>query len=264
MTDERTREENEEGSDAVRAPALQGPPMIGPPMIADFQGMGLNEFEPPPKPRSAGIRLNNYAEWLVPFYDRPAVNKWFGQLLQLKSVPVKFETTLLLVRNNRPIPDTMLRSLAADDRYRVKLYEGLSKAGKGDLFPAEFRNQEAMARSLLFGLHGLGGKEPELKTVGKQRVTTKKTTGWVYFFKYKVTGQEGWMMAISGVQPDRASEVNTNKELVEWTRLPLNDASPEEQQFQRKLPQWVLARRQSAVMFYRPANMLSPINFRYE
>jgi len=259
MTDERTREENEEGGDGVQAPAIQAPPMI-----VDMQTMRLNELDAPLKPRSASLRLYHYAEWLVPFYDRPGVARWFGQLLQLKSVPVKFETTLLLVRNNRPIPDTMLRSLAADDKYRVKLYEGLEKAGKGDLFPVEFKHQEAMARSLLLQQRLLGGKDPEVKIVGKQRVTTKKTTGWVYFFKYKVTGQEGWMMAISGVQPDKASEVNTNTELVEWTRLPLNGAGPEEQQFQKKLPQWVMSKRQSAFLFYRPSNMFSATNFRYE
>jgi hypothetical protein len=261
MTDERTSEENdEERSNVVRAPTSQTPQVI-----ADYlEEMRLNEPESTLKPKSAALRLYNYAEWLVPFYDRPAVTRWFGQLLQLKSIPVKFETTMLLVRNNRPIPDTMFRSLAADDRYRVKLYEGLLKAGKGDLFPAEFKNQEAMARSLLFQLRLLGGKEPEVKLVGKQRVSTKKTTGWVYFYKYKVTGQEGWMMAISGIQPDRASEVNTNTELVEWTRLPLNGASPEEQQFFKKLPQWVMSKRQSAIMFYRPPNMFSATNVRYE
>jgi hypothetical protein len=233
-------------------------------MISDIQPIRLNESDAQPRSRFGNIRLYNYAEWLVPFYDRPGVSRWFGQLLQLKSTPVKFETTLLLVRNNKPVPDTMLHSLAADDRYRVKLYEGLLKAGKGDLFPVEFKNQEAMARSLLLQGRLVGGKDPEIKLVGRQHVTTKRTTGWVFFYKYKVTGQEGWMMAISGVQPDKASEVNTNKELVEWTRVSLNGASPEEQQFQKKLPQWVMSKRQSAFQFYRPANMLSPINFRYE
>jgi uncharacterized protein YbaP (TraB family) len=260
MTDERTREEDEEGSNGI----IQAPTLVGPPMISDIQPMRLNESDAQPRSRFGNIRLYNYAEWLVPFYDRPGVSRWFGQLLQLKSVPVKFETTMLLVRNNRPIPDTMLRSLAADDRYRVKLYEGLLKAGKKDLFPAEFKNQEAMARSLLFQLRLLGGKDPEVKLVGKQHVTMKRAIGWVYFYKYKVTGQEGWMMAISGVQPDKGSEVNTNKELVEWTRLPLNGASPEEQQFQKKLSQWVMSKRQSALTFYRPANMFSATNVRYE
>ena len=59
-------------------------------------------------------------------------------------------------------------------------------------------------------------------------------------------------MGISGVQPDNLKEVNTNSYLAEWSGLPLNDAGPELQQFQDKLPQWVLERRASAARFYRP------------
>jgi len=62
------------------------------------------------------------------------------------------------------------------------------------------------------------------------------------------------MMAISGIQPDKPGEVNTNAYLVEWTGLPLNNGSPELQQFQNKLPQWILSRRESALRFFRTNN----------
>jgi uncharacterized protein YbaP (TraB family) len=212
--------------------------------------------------RSSAPGLDKYAEWLAPFYDRPAVARWFGQLLRIKSLSVRHAVVLSLIRNNQPVPDSVLHTLAADDWHRARLYRDLMEAGKAGLFPAEFRNQVAMARSVLFDRRA-EGREAEMQFVGKQHVVTPTATGYVYFFKYKVKGQEGWMMGISGVQPDDVGEVNTNSYLTEWTGLPLNGAGTELQQFQNKLPQWVLKRRASAARFYR-AGYSSFLSSRYE
>jgi uncharacterized protein YbaP (TraB family) len=212
--------------------------------------------------RSSAPRLDKYAEWLAPFYDRPGVSRWFSQLLSIRSLSLKQAAALILIRNNRPVPDSVLRALADDDWHRSRLYDDLTKAGKGEWFPAKFRNQEAMARSVLFDRRA-EGREVEVQLVGKQHVVTKAAMGYVYFFKYKVKDQEGWMMGISGVQPDDLKAVNTNSYLAEWTGLPLNAAGPELQQFQNKLPQWVLQRRASARRFYR-MNSRSLLSSRYE
>jgi hypothetical protein len=200
--------------------------------------------------RSSVPQLDKYAEWLAPFYDRPGVARWYGKLLALQSLSLKHAAALILIRDGHPVPDSVLHALAADDWHRSRLYDDLTKAGKGELFPAEFRNQEAMARSVLFDRRA-EGREAEVQLVGKQHVVTKAATGYVYFFKYKVKDQEGWMMGISGVQPDNLKEVNTNSYLTEWTGLPLGSAGSSLQQFQNKLPQWVLQRRASARRFYR-------------
>jgi uncharacterized protein YbaP (TraB family) len=243
LTEEKTNEESDDNT------GIRPPPMIESFALDESFATVTRESRP------SGPRLDKYAEWLAPFYDRPGVARWFGQLLQTKSLPVKQETALILIRNNRPVPDTLLRSLAADDWHRARLYDGLIKAGKAGLFPAAFKNQEAMARSVLSDRRA-EGRESEVQLVGKQRVITKTATGYVYFFKYKEKGQEGWMMAISGIQPDKPGEVNTNSYLVEWTGLPLNSGSPELQQFQSKLPQWILSRRESALRFFRSNNGL--------
>ena len=209
----------------------------------EFQAPALRES------RGSALRLDKYAEWLAPFYDRPGVARWYNQLFQIRSLSIRQAAALTLIRNNRPVPDSVLHALAADDWHRARLYEDLVQAGKADLFPAGFRNQEAMARSILSDRRA-EGREAEIQLVGKQHVVTKAATGYVYFFKYKVKGQEGWLMGISGIQPDNLKEVNTNGYLTEWTGLPLNDAGPELEQFQNKLPQWVLQRRASAARFY--------------
>jgi uncharacterized protein YbaP (TraB family) len=224
--------------------------------IDEPEGSGLRPA------RSSAPRLDKYAEWLSPFYDRPAVARWYSQLLALKSPGLRQAVALILIRNNRPVPDSIWHALAADDWHRSKLYDELTKAGRVDLFPGEFKTQEAMARSVLFDRRA-EGREAEVKLVGKQHVVTKSATGYVYFFKYKEKDQEGWLMGISGVQPENQKAVNTNSTLTEWTGLPLGAAGSELQQFQNKLPQWVLQRRPSARRFYR-TNYRSLLSSRYE
>ena len=255
LTEQRNNDENTEdnGGQYLRAP-----------VVADaFSGM--DEVRTITAERaSTGVppRLEKYAQWLAPFYDRPGVARWYGQLLQTRSTGLKQTVALLLIRNGRSVPDSVLRSLAADDWRRAKLYDELVKAGRAELFPAAFRNQEAMAKSVLFGRRA-EGREAEMQLVGRQHVVTKAATGFVYFFKYKVKGQEGWMMGISGIQPEDQKAVNTNSYLAEWTGLPLNSGSPELLQFQNKLPQWVLQRRASATRFYR-SNSSPFLYSRYE
>jgi uncharacterized protein YbaP (TraB family) len=210
----------------------------------------------------SGPRLDKYAEWLAPFYDHPGVARWYSRVLAIKSPGLRQAAALALIRSGRPVPDSVLHALAEDDWHRAKLYDDLTKAGKAGLFPAEFRNQEAMARSVLLEKRA-DGREAEVVLVGKQHVVTKASTGYVYFFKYKVKDQEGWMMGISGIQPDDLKAVNTNSYLTEWTGLPLNSSTPELQQFQNKLPQWILERRASARRFYR-TNYRSLVSSRYE
>jgi uncharacterized protein YbaP (TraB family) len=240
LKEEKVEDEEEEYSLPYRSPII----FDGASQPDEFQAPVLRE------PRGSAFRLDEYAEWLAPFYDRPGVARWYSQLLRIKSLSIRHAAALTLIRNNRSVPDSVLHALAADDWHRARLYDDLVRAGKSDLFPAEFRNQEAMARSVLFDRRA-EGRESEIQLVGKQHVVTKAATGYVYFFKYKVKGQEGWLMGISGVQPDNLKDVNTNAYLTEWTGLPLNVTGPELQQFQNKLPQWVLQRRASAARFYR-------------
>jgi uncharacterized protein YbaP (TraB family) len=251
LTDQQTNEDNDDGD----VPVLSR-------NISSYQVADEYIVSPVRSSRPSALRLEQYALWLAPFCDRPAVARWFNQLLQAKSPDLRQAAALTLIRHNRPVADTILRSLAADDWHRAKLYTELEQAGKLALFPAAFRNQEAMARSVLLGRRP-EGREAEVQTVGKQHVVTKSATGYVYFFKYKQKGRAGWMMAISGIQPDQPGEVNTNSYMTEWTNLPLNGSAPELQQFQNKLSQWIMERRASGARFFR-SNYGPLLSSRYE
>ena len=76
--------------------------------------------------------LENYAVLLIPFWDKsPEVPAFFNKLLQLRSKDAKLETAVLLLRNNKAVPDSIINMLAADDHYRISLYNRLKVLSPG-------------------------------------------------------------------------------------------------------------------------------------
>src|SRR5882724_2314746 len=55
-------------------------------------------------PRAGRSRLIDHAAALMPFYERPAVQRWAEQLLQTKDLPVRLSAALLMIRNGKPVP----------------------------------------------------------------------------------------------------------------------------------------------------------------
>jgi phage pi2 protein 07 len=149
----------------------------------------------------------------------------------------------------------VLLSLAADDEYRADLFTQLDKAGRSDLFPASYRNQEAMARANL--VYAARYEKPSIiQAAGKKWVSTPTVKGYAWFFKYKLKDESAWLMAISGVQPEKTGEVNGNHFLVTMTNRKLTDDSPEQQQFDRRLQQLLLSKRKSALRFFQASTAL--------
>ncbi|HMH21928.1 MAG TPA: TraB/GumN family protein [Puia sp.] len=194
-------------------------------------------------------RLIDHAAALMPFYDRPAIQRLFEQLLQSKDLPVRLAALVLMVKNNKPVPDSIAAAIAADDRYRAQLFSLLDKAGKPDLFPVKYRNQEAMSRSLLADSRPYE-KSDSIVLVGKKLVSLKNNRGFVFFYKYKPQNQDEWLMGISGLQPADPGMVNSSRLLVSKTGKKFKKDKPELEQFEDKLHQMILSQRKSAQFFF--------------
>ena len=62
--------------------------------------------------------LENYAVVLMPFYDKnPNVSHFFDKLLQSKDASLRLVITVLLLRNSKKVPDSIIFSLASNDKY---------------------------------------------------------------------------------------------------------------------------------------------------
>jgi uncharacterized protein YbaP (TraB family) len=199
---------------------------------------------------ASGNELDDYAVLLVPFYDKnPTIPRFFDKLLQSKDAALRLSTAILLLRHHRPVADSIIRSLAASDQYRSRLLKELQSIHQSERFPSGYKNQEAIARSLL--LSGKGDDDFEnIQLVDKRIVHFKGSKGYVYYFKYKVRKDDDWQMGLSGLQPLNRKEVSTDPLFLRLTGKKIKTDTPVADQFDQQLKYLVFSKRKSALSFY--------------
>lgn len=194
--------------------------------------------------------INEYAALLLPFYDTvPALPKFFNRLLQSRDTSVQLETAVLLIKNNKPVPDSILMNIAAKDNYRSDLFKGLYEINRIDIFPSKYKQQDLMARSLLTG-DSEKTKFFDIKPEGKTLANVNGKKGYVYFFKYKLQKDDDWEIALSGPQPENLNMVSTDNALTSLTNEKIIAGKPLAEQFSEQLSRLLLLQHKSARHFY--------------
>jgi uncharacterized protein YbaP (TraB family) len=220
--------------------------------------------------------LSLYATLLMPFWDtKPNVQPVINQILGSQDKRLKYQTLMLMIRNNKPYQDSLLKYFAGLDEYRYELYEELDGLGKLQKFPAQFNTHQYLAKSKLLG-QKLYGKPDSLVYISRLPATVKGKTGWVYFFKYKNKKDDAtWKIATVGLVPQDASKfewdatkrnviVNEYSILYETTSSStayaynftgfsdtrIKEDQPVEAQLKKELKRMVYSRRNSARQFY--------------
>jgi uncharacterized protein YbaP (TraB family) len=197
---------------------------------------------------------------LLPFWDKNAgVQQFFNQLMKTGNRKLLYETFLLLLRHQKPVPDSLFQKFAALDEYRSDLYSDLKKIKKEEKFPAAYKKQEWIARSLLVNSGQLYGKMDTLSFIDKLPVEYKNKKGFVYFFKYKrMKDDAAWQLASVGMQPADLTQVDVeNDEFTEMEKRKLETDEPVGQQLANALKEMLNSKHPSAAGFYegRAANM---------
>jgi hypothetical protein len=194
--------------------------------------------------------LDNYTTLLIPFYDSNAtVPKFFDKLLRSREDNIVMNAAILLLRNKKPIADSILTALAANDRTRGLLFEKMERINRLDKFPLQYKTQLAMARSFLVADKNYASLD-SIVFVAKQTTVYDKKRGTVYFFKYRVKKQDDWKIAISGLQPENIKEVNSNDKLSFMTDKKIKEDTPVMEQFQEQLKKILFNFHKSARNFF--------------
>jgi Uncharacterized protein conserved in bacteria len=197
--------------------------------------------------------LDRYAVLLLPFRSKnPGVQTFFNQLLTTQDRRLLYNSFILLVRNNQPVPDSLFSKYAKEDKYRSELYEDLLKMNKLARFPKQYKNQLAMARSLLTRSLSSYEKLDTLAYLDKLPVSYEHKKGFVYFFKYKRMRDDiTWQLASVGMQPEKADQVNIdNDDFTSNDDRKLQNDKPLKEQLHKMLKEMLYARRSSASVFY--------------
>ncbi len=194
--------------------------------------------------------LQDYAVLLMPFYDKnTTVPHFFDKLLQSKDASLRLSISVLLLRNNKKIADSIVQKLAADDRYRYILFKRLKAIHQEDRFPRSYRDQLDIARSQLVATRS--GKDVfAIEYIDRKLVQVRQNKGYVYFFRYKLNKDDGWQIGISGLQPADLKEVSINNDMVKFTGKKIKPDQPVAEQFNTQLKRLIFSKHKSATSFY--------------
>ncbi len=205
-------------------------------------------FQNTPDTNDEEVRL--YSALLMPFYDlKPSVPLYFDKQLRSHNPAMQLAAAVLLLKNNKPLPDSVLQSLSANEKYRALLLDRLEQIHRKDLFPAGAHNQEAMAKSVLLADQTADAFQ-KLQLIDRQLINTIVGKGYVYFFKYKFKAEDDWKIAISGLQPLNQQEVSSNGKVVKLTGKKLTAKEPVADQLEEQLKKVLFSLHESAYGFF--------------
>ena len=194
--------------------------------------------------------LNDYAILLMPFYDNNNnVPKFFDKLLLSKDDVVRLNTAILLLRNDKPVADSIISWFAEKDKWRGNLYRLLEKNKMLHKFPARYKTQLDMARSYLVADKEYN-KIDSVVFISRQLTNCQGKNGFVYFFKYRVKKEDEWKIGLSGLQPENILEVSSNNSLSVMTDKKIKTSEPLNEQLQEQLKRLLFTFHKSARNFF--------------
>jgi hypothetical protein len=173
---------------------------------------------------------------------------------------LRYNTMLLLLRNNKTVPDTLLNYFASQDVFRFELYTDLEESKLLHLFPATFNNHIDLARSELMNLNGYLAPDT-IAFIDKLPLQFKDRNGLVYFFKYRQNKDDNsWRLAMVGILPLNPKEYRFEKKLsrkeeydynfTEIMKTKIDEEEPLKEQLEKALKKKAFSKRKSGAQFY--------------
>ncbi len=217
--------------------------------------------------------LSLYATLLLPYWEtNTAVQPLIQQMLKSNDKKLKYSTMLLLLKNGKPIPDSLLKFFGSLDEYRYELYTDLKQLKMQDKFPALYNNHLDLGRSSLMDKKQYG-KPDSIVYVDRLKTEYKGKKGFIYFYKYKVKKDDlTWKLATVGLVPEdpKQFEYTDSTQLVlsgfdspllssyrfnrysftEFSEIKLKEEEPVPEQLKKMLKKMLYSRRNSAKNFY--------------
>jgi hypothetical protein len=230
---------------------------------AQFKKVEAADDEPEREYNSTGTKpeLNDYAVLLLPFYDsNKNVKQYFARLLTSKEDLVRMNAAVLMLRNNKPVADSIFQRLAAKDKQRGLLFYKLEQAGRLDKFPPGYKNQLMLAKSYMV-MQNDYDKMDSVVFLQKNSASIKGKMGQLYFFKYRIKKTDDWKIGISGMQPFKEKELSSNDDLATLTDKKISTSQPIDEQLNRELKKIIFSFYNSSKNFFNSGNDYN--NYKY-
>jgi len=152
---------------------------------------------------SGNEKLRLYATLILPYWDANAsVQPLFRQMLSSSDKRLKYNMLLLLIRNSRAYPDSLLNYFGRLDDYRYELYRDLKDLKKMAIYPRQYHNHLDLAKSKIISERTYD-KPDSLVFADKLQADVNGKKGFIYFFKYKTKKDDAtWKLASVGLVPE--------------------------------------------------------------
>jgi hypothetical protein len=211
---------------------------------------------------SGNYLLNLYAGLLIPFWNQnPAVPTLLHGMLSSSDKLLKYNTAVLLVKNNKPVSDTLLNYFASLDDYRYNLYAELKELNKIKLFPAKWNDPVHLGKSKLLN-SGRYNRPDTIQFLEKRLLQYEQRKGYIYIFKYKEKKDDvSWKLATAGLVPEGAAfeferEKKKDKytgddyDFTQFSETKIEEEEPLKEQLDKIIKRLVNSKRKSAAQFY--------------
>jgi uncharacterized protein YbaP (TraB family) len=243
----------------------------------------VDEYEYNNKQKDYGNdRLSLYATLLAPFWEtNAAVPTLVKQMFASNDKKLKYNLLILMMRNKREYPDSLISYFASLDEYRYELYKDLRDINRAAVFPLKYNSHLALGKSKLMGYSNYF-KPDSLVFIERLPAVVKGKKGFVYFYKYRAKKDDiTWRLASVGLVPEDAKQF----EFADWVstktgfnsrypdydkgnRVDLTDVSgpkikedePIRVQLDRQLKKMLYSLRKSAKEFYPDGDRKSGID----
>lgn len=180
--------------------------------------------------------LVDFSTLLAPYLTKnKTVDKFFDRLLQSSNQSLQIEVAAMLLKHKHAVSDSLLRAIAANDKYRQPLYVKLRAVQQLDKFPKKYVSQELIARSLLYHQEDSHIEADTLVYLSRQVTGYNLKRGYVYFYKYQKPDNNDWYIAVSGLQPIHEKTIETNGTLVRLTEKKIKKGQSLSEQLSKTL-----------------------------
>ena len=217
--------------------------------------------------------LSLYATLLLPYWEtNAAVPPLIQQMLKSNDKKLKYSTMLLLLKNNKPFPDSLLKFFGSLDDYRYKLYNDLKEMKMLNKFPALYNNHLDLGKSSLMDKKSYG-KPDSVIYVDRLKTGYKDKKGFIYFYKYKAKKDDlTWKLATVGLTPEDPKQFEyedstgltipgfesplfssyryNRYSFTDFSETKLSEEEPVADQLKKMLKKMLYSRRKSAKNFY--------------
>jgi hypothetical protein len=118
-------------------------------------------------------------------------NQFLQRFLKGKELYLKSVAALRLVKNSQPVDPAELEKLAANNEYRLDLYNDLKELGKASLFPAKYLTQRYFAEAELYTYASDDYSPSSMEYLGEKLAEWNGQKMRFYLFKIGFEEEEG-------------------------------------------------------------------------